>query len=79
MMNFWLFGWASLGIFFCASDLVQLCFGKEYVLPLEIPLVMAVNFYTVGMMNAVWTYKNTMGLFRQGRYLLILTAAINLV
>ena len=30
------------------------------------------------MQNAVWTYQNTMGLFRQGRYLLLLTAAINL-
>ncbi len=33
----------------------------------------------VGMQNAVWTYKNTMGLFRQGRYLLIVTAVLNLV
>ena len=41
--------------------------------------MIALNFYMVGMQNAVWTYKNTMGLFRQGRYLLILTAAINLV
>ena len=31
------------------------------------------------MQNAVWTYKNTLGLFRPGRYLLILTAAINLI
>ena len=33
----------------------------------------------VGMQNAVWTYKNTMGIFRQGRYLLFVTAAINIV
>lgn len=79
MMNFWLFGWASLGIFFCSGDLVELCFGAEYVLPLHIPLVMAVNFYTVGMMNAVWTYKHTLGLFRHGRFLQILTGILNIV
>ena len=78
MMNFWLFGWASLGIFFCSGDLVELCFGAEYVLPLQIPLVMAVNFYTVGMMNAVWTYKHTLGLFRYGRFLQILTGILNI-
>lgn len=30
------------------------------------------------MQNAVWAYKNTMGLFKYGQYLLILTAVINL-
>lgn len=78
MMNFWLFGWAALGILFCSSDLVQLCFGAEYVLPVEIPLIMAVNFYTVGMMNAVWTYKHTLGLFRHGRFLQFLTGILNI-
>lgn len=79
LANFWLFGWAAIGIFVVSSDIVKLMFGESYVLPLEIPFVIALNFYMVGMQNAVWTYKNTMGLFRQGRYLLILTAAINLI
>lgn len=79
MMNFWIFGWASLGIYFCSSDLVQLCFGKEYVLTDDIPFVMAVNFFTVGMMNAVWTYKHTLGLFHYGRFLQIFTGILNIV
>ena len=79
LANFWFFGWAAIGIFVVSSDIVHLMFGESYVLPATIPLVIALNFYMVGMQNAVWTYKNTMGLFRQGRYLLILTAAINLV
>lgn len=78
LANFWLFGWAAIGIFVCSTDLVNLLFGKNYTLSIEIPLIIAVNFYMVGMQNAVWTYKNTMGIFRQGRYLLFLTAAINL-
>lgn len=79
LANFWLFGWASIGIFAVSSDIVRFMFGEGYVLPQEIPFVIALNFYMVGMQSAVWTYKNTMGLFRQGRYLLIVTAAINLV
>ena len=78
MMNFWIFGWAALGIFFCSSDLVQLCFGGEYVLPLEIPFVMALNFFSVGMMNAVWTYKHTLGLFHYGRFIQIFTGILNI-
>lgn len=79
MMNFWIFGWAALGIFFCSSDLVQLCFGEEYVLPTEIPFVLALNFFTVGMMNAVWTYKHTMGLFHYGRFIQFFTGVLNIV
>ena len=78
MMNFWIFGWAALGIFFCSSDLVQLCFGEEYVLSAEIPFVMALNFFTVGMMNAVWTYKHTLGLFHYGRFIQFFTGALNI-
>lgn len=79
LANFWLFGWAAIGIFVVSTDIVRLLFGSSYVLPISIPFVIALNFYMVGMQSAVWTYKNTMGLFRQGRYLLIVTAAINLV
>lgn len=79
MMNFWIFGWAALGIYFCSSDLVQLCFGAEYVLSNEIPFVMALNFFTVGMMNAVWTYKHTLGLFHYGRFIQFFTGILNII
>lgn len=79
MMNFWIFGWASLGIFFCSSDLVQLCFGAEYVLPNEIPLILALNFLFSGVTNVVGNYKHTLGLFRYGRFIQLFTGIINLI
>ena len=79
LMNFWIFGWAALGIYFCSSDLVQLCFGEKYVLSNEIPFVMSLNFFTVGMMNAVWTYKHTLGLFHYGRFIQFFTGILNIV
>lgn len=79
LANYWLFGWASIGIFVVSTDVVRLMFGVDYVLPTSIPFVLALNFYMVGIQNAVWTFGNTLGLFRQGRYLQIVTAGINLV
>ena len=79
LANFWLFGWAAIGIFVVSSDIVRLLFGQEYVMDISIPLVIALNFYIMGMQSTVWTFKNTLGLFRPGRYLLILTAMINLL
>lgn len=77
--NYWLFGWASIGIFVVSTDIVRLMFGADYVLPISISFVLALNFYMVGIQSAVWTFENTLGLFRQGRYLPIVTAGINLV
>lgn len=79
LANFWLFGWAAIGIFVVSSDIVRLLFGQEYVMDISIPLAIALNFYIMGMQSTVWTFKNTLGLFRPGRYLLILTAMINLL
>lgn len=79
LANYWLFGWASIGIFVVSTDIVRLMFGADYVLQISIPFVIALNFYMVGIQNAVWTFGNTLGLFRQGRYLQIVTAGINLV
>lgn len=79
LMNFWLFGWGAIGIALVSSDLVKLLFGNNYVLPFYIPLIIAVNSYTIGMLQSSYTYKSTLGLFRYGQYLLLFTGFINLV
>lgn len=79
LLNFWLFGWGAIGIALVSGDLVEFLFGAEYVLPTGIPLMIAVNSYTIGMLQASYTYKSTMGLFRYGQYLLFFTGIINLI
>lgn len=79
LANFWLYGWAAIGIAVISGDLVRLFYGDNYVMSVTIPLILAVNFYSIGMLHAVYTYKSTLGLFRYGQYLLFLTGIINLV
>lgn len=78
LMNFWLFGWGAIGIALVSGDLVKWLFGAEYVLPMRIPIIIAINSYTIGMLQASYTYKSTLGLFRYGQYLLFFTGIINL-
>lgn len=77
--NFWLFGFSAICIILLINDVIHVWIGKQYILPQSIAVMLAINFYMVGMQNAVWTYKNTLGIFQKGRYLLLLTAAINLI
>lgn len=79
LANFWLFGWGAIGIALCSSDLVRWFYGAEYVLPMRIPLIIAINSFTIGMLQACYTYKSTLGLFRYGQYLLFFTGIINLI
>ncbi len=79
LANFWLFGWAAIGMAFVSGDLVKLFYGEQYQLAAEIPIILAINLYTIGMLHAPYTYKSTLGLFRYGQYLLFLTGVINLI
>lgn len=79
LANFWLYGWAAIGMAFVSSDLVSLFYGSQYQLPARIPMILAINLYSIGMLHAFYTYKSTLGLFRYGQYLLFLTGIINLV
>lgn len=79
LMNFWLFSWCSISFIFLSSDIVSLLFGNKYVVTMPVVVVMSINFYTVGMQSAVWTYKNTLGLFNYGKYLILVTGIINII
>lgn len=79
LANFWIYAWAALGVVFVSTDMVHLFFGENYIMDRSIPLILAVNLYMVGMQNAIWTFKNTKGLFKYGQYLLLVTAALNVV
>lgn len=79
LLNFWLYGWCSISFIVLSNDIVRICFGERYLLPMNIVIIMAINFYTVGMQNAVLTFFSTMGLFNHGKYLVLVTGGINIV
>ncbi len=77
--NFWIYGLASVAVIFLMNDFIRLWIGPKFLLPLPIVVMLVVNFFMYGMQQAVWLFKITFGFFRQGQYLIILTALINLV
>ena len=78
LANFWMYGWAAIGIVVLSNDVVELFFGHSYVMGPEISVILAINFYMLGMQCVVGMYKSTMGLFRHGQYILLVTAILNL-
>lgn len=76
---FVLYAWISIEIVIVANDMVNLLFGAGYVMSWNISAILAINFYMVGMQSVIWTFRNSLGIFKRGQYLLLLTALINLV
>ena len=77
-LNFWTYGWCSICFVILANDLIEICFGQRYILNINIALAIGINLYVLGMQNASWTYKSTLGLFNYGKYILLITAGLNL-
>lgn len=78
-MNFWIYGVVSVVIIFLINDFILIWIGQNYILPISVVILLVINFYMYGMQNAVWMFKFTFGIFKQGQYLILLTALINLV
>ena len=76
--NFWIYGFAAVSIVLFINDFILLWIGHKFTLPFLSVVIIALNFYMVGLQNAVWTYRQTLGLFNNGRWLILLTALLNL-
>lgn len=77
-LHFILYGLLFVGSMAILNPFVEIWAGKEYLLDFWIVFVLCLNIYIEGMMNAVWTFRTTMGLFAHGKYLPLMAAAVNL-
>lgn len=78
-LNYWTYGVCTICIAILINDVIEIWLGFRYLLPKSVVYILVVNFYTVGMQSSIWLFKNTLGLFKHGRYLLLVTAGINLI
>ena len=60
------------------NPFVEFAFGKKYLFPREIVLVLCINFFINGTRRAVLIFKESMGLFGYDRYKAIAEALLNL-
>lgn len=79
LANFWLYSWVAIGIAVMINPVITFWIGGDFLLPLLVVYIIAINFYIKGMMNAVWVFKDTFGLFQYGKYMTMVTAILNLI
>lgn len=77
-IGYWLFGFSGICLFEMLNPFVEFAFGKKYLFPKEIVLVLCINFFINGTRRAVLIFKESMGLFWYDRYKAIAEALLNL-
>lgn len=75
----WMYGMAAICLYEAVDLFVGISFGEQYVFPVDVTLILCVNFYLTGMRQATLVFRDSMGLFRYDRYKSLAEAAINLV
>ena len=78
-LNFVLYGLIFVGSMAVINPFISLWAGNDYLLDFDIVFIHCLNVYIYGMMNSVWTFRTTMGLFVYGKWRPLISAFINLV
>lgn len=79
LTTFWFYSVCSICLFICMTPFIHIWVGDEYVLPMSVSLIIAINTYISGMLFAPFNYRQTMGIFVQGKWRPIISAIINIV
>ncbi len=76
--NYVIYGISSICLFVLFNDFIEIAFGKDLLLEINVVFLIVLNFYLSGMRQTLLTFKDAMGMYWQDRYRPIFEAIINL-
>lgn len=77
-MGQWLYGFAAICLYELLNPFVEMSFGKNYLFPNSIVLILCINFFINGMRQSVLVFRDSLGLFWFDRYKAVAEAVLNL-
>lgn len=69
---------AISGVFLMIDDFVLVWLGRAFVLDHLVVLAVSINLYFSVVLMPIWSFREATGLYRQTKYIMVLTAIINL-
>lgn len=79
LMSYWAYSVCSVCLFVCMSPFIRCWIGEGYLMGYDVCFIIAFNMYIAGMLFASFNYRQTMGLFVQGKIRPIISAIENIV
>lgn len=78
-LSCWLYGLLCVGFVTVVNNLIDVWLGSEFVLSMGVVFAIAFSFYVEGMQFAGYTYRTTMGLFKESVAAPVAGAILNIV
>lgn len=76
---FIVYGYISIAMALLINKFITIWLGQSYVLGLSISLALGFDFYVDGMRYVNYTYRNTLGLFKKGSFMPLITSIANVI
>lgn len=75
----WITTFCTLSLLALYNPFIRIWAGEDWLLPMSTVAVICLNYFLPNVLTPVWSYRNTTGLFRETRDILLYAAGINLV
>ena len=79
LMSFWVTSFSVICFCVLFQDCISILYTTHYLLNYDIVIVCAFNFYIVNILYPIYCYRNTVGLFKDTKMIMLFTSLINLV
>lgn len=76
---FWIMAFCAVCFLVLFNDFITLWVGKEFVFGMLTVVVIVLNFFMSGSITTVAIYRDTTGMFKETKYIFLITALINLI
>jgi O-antigen/teichoic acid export membrane protein len=76
---FWIFSFCGICLFILLNDFITLWLGSNFVIDIYTVAIIVLNFVMPGTIRTVSMYRDTTGMFKQTKYVYLITALVNLV
>lgn len=75
----WIATFCTASLLVMYNPFIRLWAGENWLFPMQTVAVICLNFFLPNVLVPVWNFRNTTGLFRETKNILLYAAAINLV
>lgn len=79
LISFFVYGYISIAITLLINKFIVIWIGKQYLLSFAISIALGFNLYIDGMRYVNYTFRNTLGLFKKGRMMPLLSSFANVI
>lgn len=78
-MNYWLYAFSAIALITLSNPFVKIWLGENYLLSNIVIVALFSRFFIEGYINTMSTFRSALGLFKQGKYLPLVVAVLNIV